>query len=481
MKSINNTQTMIFVDLDGSLVQADILFESILLLIKKNLFYIVLLPVWLIKGKAHLKQMIAERVNIDVSTLPYHDGLLSYLDSEFKCKTPIYLATASNIIFAEQVADHLGIFTDVIASDTRENISGRKKLCEIHKISGSRPFIYAGNAKVDIPIWQCADACIVVNASKNVKKRVKSQCQVSHIFNGDQKRIALWLKAIRIHQWLKNILLFVPLLAAHQISNSYLLFQSFLGFMAFCLCSSSVYIMNDLFDLQSDRSHPTKKNRPFAAGTLHPFQGILLASFFLFASFVISYFLPIEFFMILVTYYLLTCSYSLFLKQLALVDVITLSCLYVIRIVAGSVATCISLSFWLLTFSMFIFFSLALVKRVSELNTMKELDRIDITGRGYFVSDLEYLHSMGVASGYIAVLVLAFYINSEKVVAFYETPEILCLAFPLVLYWISRIWLKAGRGEVHDDPVVFAFRDPQSLLVAGILLTVILVATFIQF
>ena len=413
--------------------------------------------------------------------MPYNEGFLRYLCSEFERKTSIYLATASNLKFAKQVAEYLGIFEGIIASDIHENMSGLKKLVAIQKVSNGSPFIYAGNANVDIPIWQCADASIVVNARKNVGEKIKNQFKVLHVFDGyAQNEVTLWLKAIRVHQWLKNILLFLPLLAAHQVSNIHLLFQSFIGFLAFSLCASSVYLLNDLFDLQSDRRHPTKKNRPFAAGTLQPIKGALLAPVILSIGFGLSCFLPLEFRLILVAYYLLTWSYSLFFKQLVLVDVMTLSFLYVIRVIAGSVAVGVPLSFWLLAFSMFIFFSLALVKRVSELSTMKKLKRDDIDGRGYFVSDLEYLHSMGVGSGYIAALVLALYINSEKVIIFYKCPEILWLTFPLMLYWISRVWLKAGRGEVHGDPLVFAFKDLQSLLVAVMLLLVMLFATFIQ-
>jgi len=471
----------IFVDLDGTLIKTDILVESILLLIKKNLFFVFLLPLWLLKGKAYFKQRIAECVNIDVSRLPYHEEFLEHLHRNFNSRNRLFLATASNIKVAKQVADHIGIFESVIASDANINMSGSKKLIEIQKITKGEPFVYAGNSKVDIAIWKYANSCIIVNACGNVEKIVKSRFLVSHTFVGSEKKITLWLKAIRIHQWLKNILLFVSLFAAHQITNITLLSQSFLGFVSFSLCASSVYLLNDLLDLPSDRCHPTKKNRPFAAGNLPLNHGIVLVPILLFFSFSLTYFLPTEFLVILVFYYCLTLSYSLYLKQLVLIDVMVLTCLYVIRVIAGSAATGIPSSFWLIAFAMFIFFSLALVKRASELITLKVLNKGDVAGRGYLISDLEYLHSMGVASGYISALILALYINSDKVIGMYKTPEILWLTFPLVLYWISRIWLKTGRGEVQEDPLLFAFKDQQSLLAGSLFVIVMIFAAIFRF
>lgn len=480
LESNSGPSDMIFVDLDGTLIQTDLLVESTMQLLKKNLLYLFLLPIWLFKGKAFLKQEIANRVRLSVTTLPYHTEFLSYLTEEFDGNSTLILATASNEKFARQVADHVGFFAAVIASDGKINMAGPEKLAAILKMADGHPFRYAGNARVDLAIWQEAQSCIVVNAAAGVERAVRKEFRIGPVFRGAGGRLSLWRKAIRMHQWLKNILVFMPLLAAHQFSNAFLLGQALLGFVAFSLCASSVYLLNDLFDLPSDRNHPTKRYRPFAAGTLQPLHGLFLAPLLLLAGFGLTFFLPLHFFLILLVYYLLTWTYSLYLKQLAIVDVMTLTCLYVIRVVAGSGATGTPLSFWLLAFSLFIFFSLALVKRASELKTLKELHRGDVAGRGYFVSDLEYLHSMGVASGYISALIIALYINSDKVIGLYKTPELLWLTFPLVLYWISRIWLKTGRGEVPDDPLLFAFKDLQSLLVGGAFGLVILAATFVE-
>lgn len=277
-----------------------------------------------------------------------------------------------------------------------------------------------------------------------------------------------YLKLFRFHQWVKNILLFVPLVTAHKLSETGSIISLVEAFLAFSFCASAVYIINDLTDIEADKQHPTKCNRPFASGAVPIIHGVIIGALLLLASSVIAMQLPVEFFFALIAYFIITLSYSLKLKSIALVDVLLLAGLYTMRIIAGAYVINVELSFWLLTFSIFIFFSLALVKRYSELVLMQSLDQDKILGRGYQADDLSLLRTMGIGSGFMSVLVLALYIDSPNIKMLYTHPDYIWLLCPLFLYWISRVWLKTHRGQMRDDPVIFALRDPISLLIAGI-------------
>ncbi|WP_226859357.1 UbiA family prenyltransferase [Acidithiobacillus albertensis] len=298
----------------------------------------------------------------------------------------------------------------------------------------------------------------------------RNECPISQTFTDHHPSLKTYAKALRVHQWLKNILVFIPMLLAHQISNVSLWANGLLAFISFSLCASSVYLLNDLLDLSADRLHPRKRLRPFASGELSMVQGIALIPLLLLAAFTIAaLWLPTDFVIVLVVYYLLTVSYSFWLKAVVLLDALLLAGLYTIRIIGGMAATQIGPSFWLLTFSIFLFFSLALIKRYSELLALKQRGQLTTHGRGYHVEDLVMLMGFGVACGFMAVLVSALYINSDKVKVLYQHPAFLWLVSPILLYWISRIWLIAHRGGMHDDPVVFAAKDKGSWAVAAVI------------
>jgi len=455
------------VDLDGTLLRSDLLVESLFLLLKKNILYIFLIPIWLLKGKANLKQQIANRVDIDASLLPYHHDFLDYLKQQHSAGRKLILATASNIKFANAVAEHIAIFDSVLASDAETNLSGSRKLAPLIAEYGEGGFDYAGNAMIDFKIWQHAGEAILVNPDRGVKAAAEKAGYSRQLFE-DRKEYPLisYLKAMRLHQWLKNLLLFVPLVMAHQFADQWLLGQVILAFIAFGLCASSVYLLNDLLDLPDDRRHPTKCNRPFAAGSVSIIHGTLLIPVLLLSAFAIALFLPIDFLLVLLIYYGLTLAYSFKLKRIALIDVLTLASLYTIRIIAGAAAVSLVPTFWLLAFSMFFFLSLALVKRYTELLTLDKSGKSDAAGRGYNVVDLETLSHFGSTSAYMAVLVLALYINSETVKGLYSHPEVIWLLCPILLYMVTRIWFLARRGELHEDPVVFVMSDRISLLTA---------------
>jgi 4-hydroxybenzoate polyprenyltransferase len=466
----------LFVDLDGTLIKSDLLLESFCALLKHNPFYLFLAFIWLLHGKAYLKQQIAVRVHLDASLLPYHAGFLDYLQAEAATGRQLFLATAANNILARQVADHLGIFHGVLASDRCSNLSGKQKLHAILAECREGQFDYAGNGAVDLPILSCARNAILVNPTERVKKATQQTAQLQRIFAEPRAGLVPYLKALRVHQWLKNLLLFVPLFTAHEWSNLTLVLHAFLGWFAFSQCASSVYLLNDLLDLPADRNHPRKRTRPLAAGDIPLLYGGVLMILLLFMGLSTAVGLSWRFLGLVLLYLICNLAYSLRLKTMVLIDVLILAGLYTLRIIAGAAAIEATPSFWLLAFSVFVFLSLALVKRCSELHSCLKMSQKETRGRDYHVSDLDYLHSMGTASGYLAVLVLALYVNSPELAESYSHPEILWVLCLTTLYWISRVWLKAGRGEMHDDPLVFTIKDRGSQLVLIANITAVLLA-----
>ena len=466
------------VDLDDTLIRTDLLHESVFALLKLNVLYLFMLPLWLLKGKAHLKQQIADRVELRFDLLPYRKELVDYLKHEHAAGRRLILATASNNSFAQGVAGHLGIFDVAFGSTASENCSGSRKLARIKESVAGSDFAYAANGEVDVAIWKEAAAAIVVNASAVVQKKAARVTEVVGVIPGGKQNILALLKAIRPHQWLKNLLVFVPLVLSYQMDDVPLVIQAWLAFIAFSLCASSVYLLNDLLDLPADRQHPAKRTRPFAAGELSIVYGVVAKVVMLTVAALIALTLPVYFFPVLVFYYICTMAYSLWLKRAAMVDAVMLAGLYTLRLIAGAAAISVAPTFWLLAFSMFLFMSLALIKRYSELQLLQAEGRGQLAGRGYRSVDTETLAQLGTSSGYVAVLVLAFYINSDAVYEQYSRPEALWLLCPMMLYWISRMWLLTRRGEMHDDPVVFTIRDRRTHFLAVLAACSLLVAVF---
>lgn len=274
--------------------------------------------------------------------------------------------------------------------------------------------------------------------------------------------VVLVAKAVRVHQWAKNALIFAPLVFAHRLGETALVLQALLAFAAFTLVASSVYLVNDLLDLESDRRHPDNRRRPFASGELPLTYGYALTPLLLGGGLALAAFQSWAFFAVVAGYYGITLAYSLKLKRVVLADVMILAFLYAWRVFAGAVATGIDLTHWFLACFGFLFFSLALVKRCSELILTAKHGLAENARRGYLVSDLGQLVNIGTASGYIAVLVLALYISSDVGTKSYKHPELLWLVCPLLLYWVSRMWLMAHRGDMTSDPLVFSLKDKVS-------------------
>ena len=465
------------VDLDGTLILTDTLAESFLVAITEDARVLLQMPLWLMRGRAYLKHQLSQRVNLNVAKLPINQAVLEYLKAQREAGRRLILVTAADIRIAREVAAQVGLFDEVMASDGVENLAGRRKAEKLEKRFGKRGFDYAGNENRDLAIWASARRAIVVSSSPALARKAAKECEVEKAFIVPSPTIREWVKALRVHQWTKNLLIFVPLLGAHAWGDFGKLAASVGAFVVFCLGASSAYILNDLLDLESDRLHVSKHRRPFASGRISLVTGAITGTFLCLAAVTMMLAaLPWKFCATFAGYYVLTLLYSHVLKRIVLVDVFLLASLYCIRVLAGGNAASVSVSSWLLAFSLFIFLSLALAKRFTELRSLLSAKAPSIKGRGYQVVDLELVSTMGVASGYIAALVLAFYINNPTVTMLYSHPDALWAACIVILYWISRIWLFAHRGQLHDDPVVFAIKDRQSWLVALILALIAITA-----
>ncbi|MGE0080671.1 MAG: UbiA family prenyltransferase, partial [Thiohalomonadaceae bacterium] len=451
----------LFVDLDNTLINTDLLIEGCLALLKANIFYAFSLLLWLLRGKAFLKAQVSLRVTIDPEQLPYNEDLLEYLREEWAAGRPLVLATASDIRAAKTVASHLGIFANVLASDGHTNLSGSNKLKAIRELSRERPFAYIGDSKEDLLIFQQAAQSIAANSSPRLERMAtKRGVTFSRTFPRNGASLITYTKALRVHQWAKNGLLFAPLIAAHEFGTA-AISSAFIGFVAFSLCASAVYLLNDMLDLAADRAHPRKRYRPLASGAMRLVTGMILSVLLTVGGVAVATVLGPVFMMILGAYLALTTAYSWRLKRYAVVDVVTLAGLYTLRIIAGAVAIGAFPSFWILAFSMFLFLSLAFVKRCSELRQLSVISEY-APGRGYHGVDYDVLRSLGVASGYVSVLVIALFINSRDVLERYSHPEALWMLCPIMLFWVSRLWVTTNRGEMHDDPLVFSLYDKGS-------------------
>ncbi len=453
------------VDLDGTLTKTDVLIESFFALIKRNPLYILAAPIWLLNGRAYTKRQISERVSLDVSLLPYHPELLDYLKAQRTQRRGLVLATASDGLIAQQVADHLQIFDMIFASNGIINLSGPRKHDRLVAEFGEKGFDYAGDDRRDLAVWSSARKGIVVASTQRLPRMAARVVEIERVFKGREGWLKPYVHAVRLYQWLKNLLVFVPLVMAHRFLELDLLAKAFVGFLAFGLCASSAYLINDIVDLPADRRHPKKRERPFAAGELSLVWGLVSIPLLFGLSVLISLSLPMSFLGMLIIYYVLNLAYSFYLKRIVLLDVILLAGLYTMRIMAGSASVAIWPSSWLLALSTFLFLSLALLKRYAELVAMSAVSGETAQVRGYRIIDKELLAALGSGSGYVAVLVLVIYISSGEAEIHYTRHQLIWLLCPLLLYWISYMWLIAHRGKMHDDPLIFALRDWVSRIV----------------
>jgi len=465
-------------DLDGTLIHGDLLWEGITAILTSRPWLAFAFPIWLMGGRVNFKMRVAESYAPDPALLPYKPEVVEYCRAAVAAGRDVILASASPRVWVESVAAHLGLFTKVIASDPQKNLKGPEKLEAIRAEIGTAPFAYIGDSKADAPIWEASQEAIGSGPSSSAATILRAHPNAKALQGDDQpSRVSSAIRVLRPRQWAKNFLLFVPLLLAHQLQATGKLGDVAVGFMLFCAVASAGYIFNDLLDLQSDRNHPEKKNRPIAAGNLPvPHALLLLVAILSGTILYASVWTPPLVGLMLAIYMVATLAYSLYLKRVLLVDVILLAGLYTHRILTGGVMAEVEVSPWLLAFSAFFFLSLAFVKRYLELRRAGTTGQAKVVRRAYTPGDAGLVENMGMICGFISIVVLCLFISGSDSSALYSTPGLLWLVCPVMFYWISRIWFLAHRGEVDEDPVLFATRDPKSYLVGLFLLAIIATA-----
>jgi 4-hydroxybenzoate polyprenyltransferase len=466
------------VDLDGTLVLTDTLVESIIELIKRSPFNIFMLAFWLISGRGLLKAKIAEAICPNVRLFPYRQGLLDFIQAEKNLGRRIILATATHESVAADVAQHLGLFDCVIGSNAQRNLKGKAKLRAIHEEVGT-DFVYAGDSYADLPIWQASASAVLVGVPARLRQRVCKLVPVECEFSPAPLGISTVARCLRVHQWLKNLLLFVPFFTAFSLFDASRFMVLIAAFCTFSLAASATYIVNDLWDLSSDRLHPRKRLRPLASGRMPITTGIGIACAALLAALVGAALISVPFLLMLLTYIVVTSSYSWALKKYVVLDVIVLASLYTLRIFAGGVAIGVAISSWLLAFSMFVFLSLALVKRCSELISLDPSGPRTIRGRDYRGVDLAVLWPLGLGSALCSVVVFGLFITSAETQGRYGTPGLLWAVAVGLVYWLARLWITTARGEMHDDPVVYAVKDRGSLTTVLLMVITVLVSHYL--
>lgn len=463
-------QVPLVVDLDGTLLRSDTLVESLFMVARLHPVTLLMLPLWLAQGRARLKQGLAARVALDVHTLPFDEDLLAYLRSQKRLGRRLILASGTDEKIALAVAREIGLFDTVMASDGVTNLTAGQKRDRLMAEFGARGFDYVGNSTRDLPIWAAARRGLLMAPSPGLVAAAQHVTEVERVFPGGQPDAMTYLGAMRLHHWLKNVLLLVPLLTAHSLYAPGLLMNALLGALCFSLAASGVYLLNDLLDLSADRQHPSKKERALASGRMPITHALLLLPGLWLLAVVLAFALPLTFLGTLGVYLALMMAYSMRLKGVAIIDALALALGYSLRILAGALAVNLSVSPWLLVCSTAMFFGLALLKRYAELVTL--LPSLGPNGRvrAYRMTDATLIAGLGVAAGCIAVALLALYPVIEP--SGYAGWPVWSFC-GLVLLWMGHMWLMAHRGNIRDDPVSFALRDRVSQIL-GLLTAVIL-------
>lgn len=462
------------VDLDGTLTVVDTLHEAAVRFFTTSpLTAPWHLMRWLRGGKAHMKSRLREAAVCDPAALPWSEKVHELITEAREAGRPVVLCTASDEGMARDIADHLGCFDDVMASDGARNLSGAAKAQALVDRYGECGFDYVGNSKADIPVWGRAREAIVVSSDASLVANARRAGNVSLVLPPVRAELRDWVRQLRLHQWAKNTLLFVPLFAAQRLDDLAALWTVTIASFAFGVIASSTYVLNDLFDLEADRLHAKKRDRPLAAGRIPTLQAVVFIPVGLAIGLLLSFLVGVQFFWVAVAYIVATTAYSLLLKQLVLIDVITLAGLFTLRIGAGAVAIASTLSPWLLMFSIFLFLSLAYLKRYVELAGASRSKKI--AGRGYMAQDLAMVMTLGIGSGYSALVVLALYLFSDAALSLYASPYLIVVAVPIMGYWLSYMWLLAMRGQMGHDPVLHAVKDRHSLIVALLFFSVFVV------
>jgi 4-hydroxybenzoate polyprenyltransferase/phosphoserine phosphatase len=476
LRAVCNAELPLVVDLDGTLTRCSLFAESV----NRSMLASPLATARLLASRYEGRTArLALGAGVEVEHLPYNEELLAWLREEKSRGRKLVLASSAHSVAADKVALHLGLFDDVIAADDGASMDAGARRDELARRYGAGGFEYVGSRRRDLCICDVAARTHVVGAAGALLAHARAHDKLGRTMaNGATAFPLALLAAMRPHQWVKNLLVFAALFASQRYGDAHGLAAALAAFAAFGLAASSVYVLNDLADVGNDRHHPRKRSRPFASGQLGIGTGWVAWPLLLGAAFALALVaLPPAFSACLAVYAVTTVAYSMRLKQVPMLDVLTLAMLYTLRVVAGAVAVAAPLSFWLLTFAMFVFFSLAMLKRYSELAALRDEGKRDkVRGRSYQVQDLPLVGGLGAAAGYTAVLVLALYIQDAHTGARYAHPQWIWLACPLLLFWMSRNWFLSHRGRMHDDPIVFALKDRASWIVAALFCAVFLLA-----
>ena len=456
------------VDLDRTLITGDVAMEACVTIAKGG-FLALLGLLWLrLRGRARLKAVLARRLPVDPARLVYRAQVLNLIADARRQRRRILLASAAHHRNAHRVAAHLGLFDAVIASDAGHNRKGSAKLDAIRSALDDAPFDYVGDCAADRVIWHAARVAYTVDAETGCarQERLVDKCSFPHAL----------LKAARPHQWAKNALVFVPLASSGLMTDLHAVTASLLAFAAMSLIASSVYLLNDLLDIEADRLHPKKRNRPLASGALSVPSALVACGVAAMGGLALAWTLGLPTFAAMTTYFALTVAYSMRLKAAMIADVLTLACLYTIRIVAGAAAIAVPVSSWLLLFSVFFFLSLGYLKRYIELRSSPRERHELLSGRGYMRSDTDIVAISGLAAGMVSVLVLVLFAEAMGKTGAYATPQLLwALPIPL-LYWLNRVWMMGRRGQVDSDPVAFAITDRKSIATGALLALIFVLA-----
>lgn len=465
----------LFVELDNTLIRSELLWESFAAALRRAPLQAVRALFALFWGRAALKRSLGRIGPVDPQALPYRRWFLDWLREQYARGRHLVLATAADRPQAEAVAEHLGIFDEVLASDGAYNNRGQSKLDGIRGLSAGKPYDYCGDAAADLPVFEGARRAYLVGGNRSVRAATAGLTNVRELRpqRADDGRIGQWLLALRPMHWLKNLLVLVPFFTSFLVTDTLVLAHALLAAVAMSLAASAGYLINDLLDMQADRLHPRKRLRPFADGRLSASEGFGGAALLILTALGVSILCGGTVWIWIFAYLAGTLSYSVFFKREPIIDVIFLAGLYTTRIIVGGEAVGATLSFWLLAFSVFFFFGLAIMKRCAELVIRRSRGELTDAGRGYHLQDLDMLVPTGIASGIAAVLVLALYVQSPDVLDRYSRPEALWFALLALLIWQSRAWLETMRGRMHDDPLIYAVREP-----LGRILLLVVIASF---
>jgi len=455
------------VDLDGTLVKSDTLVDSLLVMASTRPLLMLRFPERLLHGKAAFKTFVTSHVELDIAHLPYNRKLLHFLQQEHSRGRELHLATGADARIAERVAEHLGIFAGVLGTDASTNLTGSRKLANLRNRFGENGFAYIGNGNDDLPLLSGAAETMLANPSLGLRRRLRKRgISPAQVFEERSSPTHSLIQALRARHWAKNLLIFLPLLLAHERSLA-LLAKAFLAFFCFCCAASATYLIQDLLYIEADRRTTMNRTRPFASGDCPPAAGLMISAILLLAGLLGARFLPVGFLLWLLFYVGCTLAYSMYLKRIAIVDVLILSGLYTLRLLAGGAATSTPISHWLAGFAIFLFLSLATVELFAELEKVKLTGTKLMNDRGYRISDVEQIRSFGTTSAFAAAVVFANYIDGLAAMKLYNHPRFLWLIVPLMILWLCRVWLLASRGELDESPIAFALTDFASLLMGA--------------